>query len=165
MEENQKLLKNNIRPAWRTGTDSPFWKDNNLGYWGIHQWLIKYYGKANKCENKDCSGKCKKYQWANIKNHNHKRCRQDYMMLCISCHRKMDYENVRGNCCPKGHLLDEKNTYIPKDGRRRCKECRRVIGRKHDSKRRWYEKIYGVRTSSFSRLPKEAIEKVEQWGI
>jgi hypothetical protein len=38
--------------------------------------------------------------------------------------------------CPSGHPYNETNTYRYPDGRRTCRQCRRVAGAVHDAKRR-----------------------------
>lgn len=42
-------------------------KLRNGGYFAIHKWLIKHYGKANKCENQLCCKTRTKYHYALIK--------------------------------------------------------------------------------------------------
>ena len=81
------------------------WKGEKAGYFAYHVWLKTYFGKANKCENPDCvyprknrAGKItykpKGFNWALIKGKEHGHFRENYKMLCISCH--MIYDNVRG---------------------------------------------------------------------
>lgn len=66
------------------------YKGINAGYTAKHHWLYKWYGKASKCENTNCTYENPKlYEWANISG-KYKRERDDYMQLCPSCHRKMD---------------------------------------------------------------------------
>jgi len=69
----------------------PQWKGDAVGYSGVHQWLRRKYGNANKCENKDCEGISKSYDWANLSG-KYKRDRTDFMMLCKSCHSHHDYK-------------------------------------------------------------------------
>ena len=68
-------------------------KLRNGGYQAIHIWLKNHYGIANMCECNKCNGKSKKYQWALLKNKNHSHNRENYIMLCSSCHRKYDMSN------------------------------------------------------------------------
>ncbi len=68
---------------------SRFKKNPSQHYSNIHKWLRKYFGKANKCENKKCQKKSKTFVWANI-SRKYKRKRDDFMMLCQSCHIKAD---------------------------------------------------------------------------
>jgi len=81
------------------------WKGESAGYVAKHLWLIKHYGKANKCDNPDCSypkivnagrevlDRPKRYEWANISGE-YKRERLDYIQLCPSCHRKWDMGKI-----------------------------------------------------------------------
>jgi hypothetical protein len=73
------------------GEKSYLWKGDKVGYAGLHSWIKKQKGKANKCENPNCLGKSKIFQWANISGE-YKRDVNDFKMLCVSCHRKMDME-------------------------------------------------------------------------
>ena len=66
-------------------------KGENIGYFGIHKWLVKNFGKANKCE--ECGDKkAKRYEWANI-DKVYKKERSHFVMLCKRCHNKMDIWN------------------------------------------------------------------------
>lgn len=40
-------------------------------------------------------------------------------------------KKISKECCGKGHLFDEKNTYIDPRGKRQCKQCRREAGKRH----------------------------------
>lgn len=71
------------------------WKEKGLGYFGVHQWLRKVYGKADRCENKNCLKKSGTFQWALLKGHKYVRDRKSYMMLCRSCHSR--YDNIKRN--------------------------------------------------------------------
>ena len=59
-------------------------------YTRIHGWLIKNFGKADKCENKKCERKSKTYDYALKKGETYARDRKRYFMLCRSCHIKYD---------------------------------------------------------------------------
>lgn len=60
------------------------------GYQAIHKWLTAHYGKANKCENEDCKGVSLKFHWAKKQGCKYDYKRENFLMLCISCHRKYD---------------------------------------------------------------------------
>ena len=97
------------------------WKGMNAGYVAKHLWIIKNFGKASRCENPHCkSENPKRYEWANISG-KYKRGVSDYMQLCPSCHRKMDY----GDKCKHGHLFTESNTYFTPKGHRQCRTCQK----------------------------------------
>jgi hypothetical protein len=80
------------------------WKGDKVSYFGLHSWIKRTYGKANKCENPSgCvyprkTPNCKellspkKFEWANISGEYH-RDRSDWIMLCCSCHHLFDNNN------------------------------------------------------------------------
>lgn len=118
---------------------SPHWKDDDVGYSGLHKWVYRNFGKAIKCEN-DESHTSKVFEWANLSGE-YKRDRSDWKMLCQSCHRRKD----AGNYCKKGHPLFGDNCRIGTTGKRICRACanewskenRRLNG----DKRRLYERL------------------------
>lgn len=71
------------------GEKNPSWVADKIGYGGVHDWIAKKYGVADRCENKRCSKKSITFEWANISG-KYKRDRKDFMKLCRSCHRKFD---------------------------------------------------------------------------
>lgn len=70
------------------------------GYISTHEWLYHHYGNADKCENTICiyprmgtkywMEKPKRYEWALLKGKEHSHNRENYIMLCVSCHRAYD---------------------------------------------------------------------------
>lgn len=72
-------LQNELNPAW---------KGENVGYISLHKWVYRYKGSPKKCEH--CMSEEKKnYHWAN-KSHGYKRDLDDWIRLCVSCHKKYD---------------------------------------------------------------------------
>lgn len=82
------------------GSKNHQWRGDNVGYGGLHAWVIKNLGKPSRCENVDCvyprissRGELMlspaRYEWAN-KSHEYKRDISDWISLCPSCHRKYD---------------------------------------------------------------------------
>jgi len=72
-----------------SGSKSWRWKDD-ASYSALHHWVRKYKGKAKICE--DCGKKKttpKSVQWCN-KDHKYRRNLDDYISLCVPCHRKYD---------------------------------------------------------------------------
>jgi len=78
----------------RSGSNSPHWRGNNVGYNGIHHWIKKNYGKSNMCENEYCPKISRGYHWANISN-KYLRDRKDWLQLCVSCHKVFDCKKLR----------------------------------------------------------------------
>lgn len=110
-----------------TGMGARAWKGMDAGYVAKHLWIVKHYGKADHCENPFCKSiNPKRYEWANISG-NYEREREDYRMLCPSCHRSMDY----GNTCKRGHEFTVKNTRTTKEGWRMCRKCQALANREY----------------------------------
>ena len=75
--------------------NSTQWKGDQVGYFGLHYWIRKTFGKADRCENKNCSYKSNAFQWALIKGKEYERKRENFMMLCRPCHSV--YDNISRN--------------------------------------------------------------------
>lgn len=75
----------------KTGEKARRWLGNEAGYSAIHKWVAKEFGRPTRCEfcNYD---KKKRYHWANLSGE-YKREREDWVMLCPSCHKKYDVKN------------------------------------------------------------------------
>jgi hypothetical protein len=62
-------------------------------YTVLHVWIINHWGKAQCCV--FCGLDKPHYEWANVSG-NYTRDLEDYLPLCVSCHRKLDWtENQR----------------------------------------------------------------------
>lgn len=57
----------------------------------IHYWLLRSFGKSDKCEGEQCSGKSKTYTWALKPNKRYEKERENFIQLCRSCHTKLDW--------------------------------------------------------------------------
>lgn len=67
-------------------------KKYDVEYQRIHKWLRITFGKANKCEMKMCKIiEAKRYEYALIRGKKYERKRENFMMLCKSCHVKYDF--------------------------------------------------------------------------
>lgn len=77
------------------GQENRNWRGQNASYPAFHSWMLINFGKASSCESENCSRKSKTYDWALIhgKNYDHKR--ENFMMLCRSCHVKYDMTEER----------------------------------------------------------------------
>lgn len=73
------------------GANNVNWRGNKVGYQGIHIWLNRWFGKANACENSECNKPSKHFEWAKLKDLPYERKRENFWMLCVSCHRKYDF--------------------------------------------------------------------------
>lgn len=59
-------------------------------YYAVHTWVRRRLGKPFECEECGKNDKTTRYEWANIDG-NYRRDLNDYIMMCVSCHRKRDY--------------------------------------------------------------------------
>jgi hypothetical protein len=71
------------------------WNYQKYNVTAIHKWLNHYYGKANRCENKECKNKSNYFEWSLIKGRKYLRKRKNFKMLCRSCHTKYDMTRKR----------------------------------------------------------------------
>lgn len=106
----------------------PYW--NEKQYQHNHYWIRSNYGKADHCSN-DISHKGP-FHWANISGL-HLQNISDYMQLCVKCHSRLDNKKVTH--CPRGHLYDDKNTYITPLDKRMCRICAKEATRRYKEKK------------------------------
>lgn len=109
-------------------------------YSTVHAWIRRKYGKANICEESTCNGKSKRFTYAKIKGKRYSRKRENYKMLCYSCHVQYDMGkdtikrmkknsfNAKKTYCLAGHKYEGKNIYWYGKSKeyRGCKLCRRI---------------------------------------
>lgn len=98
-DKSKSLISKSL--CGKFGDKARRWRGEKAGYAAKHIWIVKHYGKADRCEQKGCSypkvvdagrriiEKPSRYEWANISGE-YKRDRSDWVMLCPSCHRKID---------------------------------------------------------------------------
>lgn len=81
----------------RTGSGNGLWKGDKVGYSAIHRWVRWHKGSAKRCEWCEITRETKKICWANI-DHKYKRDLDDYISLCVKCHKWYDAnENTPAN--------------------------------------------------------------------
>lgn len=68
-----------------------FWVDRPNEYRNLHKKLYKLYGKPDKCEH--CKQQKSKYYWSN-RTGKYLIDREDWLMLCASCHWKYDFSRA-----------------------------------------------------------------------
>lgn len=97
LEKMRKSAKKRVAlgiaiPHPHFGSKHHNWKGGVSLYESTHNWIKRNFGKANCCER--CDGKNSKFEWSNISGE-YKKERTDWMMLCVSCHRKEDAINPK----------------------------------------------------------------------
>lgn len=71
------------------------WKGDYAKTVAMHHWVIRWKGQPDTCENCGKSGLSgHQINWANI-DHQYKRILEDYIRLCIPCHRKFDNNKIK----------------------------------------------------------------------
>ncbi len=74
----------------RFGELNACWKGDDARYDAFHARVKKIRGKPNRCDICDTT-KAKRFEWASLtKNYKDP---YDYVRVCTSCHRKMDWED------------------------------------------------------------------------
>lgn len=73
------------------GENHPQFRKNTTNYFSVHDWMVKIYGKADRCVHCKKENPKKYYEWALKKGKEHKRDRSHYISLCKPCHFKYDF--------------------------------------------------------------------------
>ena len=74
----------------KTGENHHNWKGDSVSYSGLHYWVVSRLGKPDTCVHCKKSGLYgKDINWAN-KSGDYLRDINDWMRLCVFCHRKYD---------------------------------------------------------------------------
>lgn len=60
------------------------------GYSAIHHWLVKNFGKPNKCESPTCKKISERFHWCLLKGEEYSHDRKKFIQMCSSCHRLYD---------------------------------------------------------------------------
>lgn len=85
--------KNKIGEA-NTGVKHAGWKGDKVTYSALHKWVRYHKGSAAECS--QCGVKKdtgKKIEWSNI-DHNYSRNLEDYISLCVPCHKAYDRDEL-----------------------------------------------------------------------
>lgn len=86
----------------------------------IHAWLRYHYGRADVCENPNCKGRSKLFEYSLINGKNYGRKRENFRKLCKCCHEKYDWDNGKYPVLRK--IFKTIGTRTGKiNGRKRCK--------------------------------------------
>jgi len=68
------------------GSANGNWRGEWASYGAIHLWIRRKFGKPEFCEHCKTSER-RMYHWANVSGE-HKRDRNDWLRLCVPCHKK-----------------------------------------------------------------------------
>lgn len=91
-EEHKRKLRKILKKyqRWRKGEKNFSWKGDKVGYRALHNWVKYWKGSPKICEFCGKKGIGKEINWANINNHQYRRNLNDFISLCVSCHKKYD---------------------------------------------------------------------------
>lgn len=69
---------------------------SGYSYMAIHTWLARHFGRADHCENRECDGRSRVFEWANLSK-TYPKDITDYRQLCKGCHIRFDrwHQNLR----------------------------------------------------------------------
>lgn len=126
---NKNGFKKGHKP-WNTGKGHLFkgeknrmWKGEDANYKSIHEWINTNYGKPEKCERCECK---ENLDWCN-KDHQYRRVREDWLVLCKKCHRVFDKRNNGWRRRTLGEIIKSKVCNCGRNknsGSKTCKECK-----------------------------------------
>ena len=124
-------------------------------YSTLHKWINKMFPRSNRCDL--CGTTEKPTQYASI-GHVYTRNRSDWLELCPPCHYTFD-QRPRGDQgiirCHRGHLYTPANTYHHPNGKRICRECKRLSACEYQ--RRQHEEDGTIRALSIRQPWADAI--------
>lgn len=90
-----KKHKLNIGKA-QIGEKNHNWKHGKKAFYNrVHEWIRREYEKASFCESENCKMKSKKFEWALKKGKRYAKKKDNFLMLCISCHSLYDGKGKR----------------------------------------------------------------------
>ena len=144
--------------GFQKGKNHYHWK-KNPNYDTIHAWIIANFGTANRCEGINCKKISKNYNWCLKKGYKHERKIQNYIQLCISCHRIYDKIGI-------GVIFSDKhreNISKARKGMKLSKITRKKISDKLKGRISWNKDKKGL--YKHSKITKEKIRQsnIKYW--
>lgn len=91
--EAQKKYWNSLKGL--KNDKAPNWRGDKVKKHGIHNWLEVNFGKPKICDNANCKGKCKTYDWCLKRGKDYERNRNYFLRMCRSCHRSYDLTPIK----------------------------------------------------------------------
>lgn len=155
-----KFCSRACRAAWQSehlkGENAPQWKGENIGYGRKHEWLTQTYGQPTPCDYCGVEGKQNRHwsvEWALIKGKQYERKRENFMKLCISCHRRYDFTEMTRKKISLAKLGQRAWNKGLKGTLHHSEETRNKIGA--SSRARWANKVYAQETKKQMKLAGE----------
>jgi len=84
-----------------------------MNYKSIHAWLNRNF-KKTVCQGIECCSPSKRLEWALKTEHNYEQKRDNFLVLCRSCHIKYDnfIRNEKGQFSKIGHKTIRELNYL-----------------------------------------------------
>lgn len=125
--EAQKSYWNSLKK--KEGEEAPRWKGEKAGKSAFHQYINKHHGRPKICENKECKGKSKDYDWCIKTGRKYSHNIEDYLRMCRSCHRRYDLTPEKKEQAIKNLHWNTRKTRISKYGKK-FNEYQSTVGNK-----------------------------------
>ena len=74
-----------------SGENANAWRGDAIKYSGLHLYARRTFGKSSICEHCNQKFDGRHINWA-TKDGKYTRGREDWIRVCVSCHRKHDYK-------------------------------------------------------------------------
>ena len=104
MNKGQFQKGHNVSEKTKRRLHESNWKGNNIDYSTLHKWVYQKLGSPDICESCKISGlKGSNINWAN-KSGEYKRDIEDWIRLCVKCHRKKDRKTPEFCNCGNPYL-------------------------------------------------------------
>jgi hypothetical protein len=156
--------------------------DNSRSFYSsVHYWLRRKFGDADRCDNKDCKGISKKYDWAKKQGKEYDYKRGNFIQLCKSCHRLYDLtdelrnkmsesnNNHKKTHCKNGHEFTPDNIYYrdqvfgnnPLRRRRSCLKCRRAYTLRWKKENKDRHNKYQIKWRAIQKVNQDVISTLK----
>jgi len=150
------------------GSKNGMWKGESASYAAKHIWVNNTFGRPQSCENCKTT-EDRMYHWANISG-TYKRERDDWLRLCVPCHKRNDINILGGKIKAKPKKV-QPTKFCPECGNEFAKnprfstkqwETAELCSTKCSTKRTG-RKLKGTRQSEQTRALKSKLLR-ERWA-
>lgn len=101
-------LRNLLCNPSKRGSENKLWKGDTVGYGGIHTWVKNNFVFGSVCEK---CGATKNLHISN-KDHQYKRVREDWWILCAKCHKRHDVQLKLNGVVTRKKRLKQKAPHL-----------------------------------------------------